>query len=73
MAVLCALMNMTGKTHITVTAADVIAATSSNALRIRSVDPSRLDIYLVQQPGEEHVGLDYADPYIASDEKKRLQ
>lgn len=72
LATILALMNKTGLTHITITSADVIAAASTGMLKVKSTDPSRLDIYLITQPGEQHVGLDYAEPYIA-DDGKRLQ
>lgn len=72
LAIITALMNKTGKTHIMVTSADVLAVSGNCALRFKSDDPSAMHIYLVTAPGEEHVGLDYADPVIAPD-MKRLQ
>lgn len=73
MAIIAALMNMTGKTHVRVTSADVTAAIASCMLHVRSPDPSCMDIYLVTQPSEAHVGLDYAEPYVPADDVKRLQ
>lgn len=69
LAVIAALMNKTGQTHIHVTSADVMAATTTSGLRLISKSPTQLDVYLVSQPSERHVGLDYAEPVISPDVK----
>lgn len=68
-AVIAALLNKTGQTHIRVTQADVIAATNAQGIRMISNTSDSTDVYLVTQPSERHVGLDYADPIIPPDVK----
>ena len=67
LAALLSAMNKLGVTHIRLTTADVKAAVDSCMFRMRSPTPDQLDIYVLTQPGEQHVGLDLAEPYIPPD------
>lgn len=69
LAIITALMNKSGVTHVHVNSADVQAAINSCLLRMIATDPTQMDIYLVSPPSEQHVGLDYAEPTIPPDKE----